>query len=447
MVNFVLLNPDGDCCESSLQLKGKELEKPISNLIKKKIADPKKNGQVNTKPKMMLLIETLIKNKGNSKLEEIAQWKLSDEYRLIGFGYPEKKRKTAKSKSTSNCASNIKLNTHELPPFKNGLTKYYGDILIFKINSREQILDYTPDDYMNNYNDLFFKDDLSDSSDDEITEDILNSDDEIDILDPNQEEIFKDGLSEDGIDLENDELMSDSDNDNNNDSELDSDIENSDNHETQILDGTNLDNDDIVENIFAKKENKGNLSDTDDLEIPDELEEINSVEIVETRKHIIEILNKVVNNIKMANTIEKSIFNSVCAIATERRVLKQWDNPIFKKIYVNKSRSIYTNIKSDSYVKNIKLFNRIKNKKFDLENIGFMTYQELFPELWKRFLDEKFKREKVMYEDKAEAMTDQFKCGRCKSRKCTYYELQTRSADEGMTTFITCINCGNRWKQ
>ena len=75
-----------------------------------------------------------------------------------------------------------------------------------------------------------------------------------------------------------------------------------------------------------------------------------------------------------------------------------------------------------------------------------MTYQELFPEHWKKLLDEKFKREKVMYEEKAEAMTDQFKCGRCKSRKCTYYELQTRSADEGMTTFITCLHCGNRWK-
>ena len=46
-----------------------------------------------------------------------------------------------------------------------------------------------------------------------------------------------------------------------------------------------------------------------------------------------------------------------------------------------------------------------------------------------------------------EAMTDQFKCGRCKSRKCIYYELQTRSADEGMTIFITCLNCGNRWRQ
>ena len=42
--------------------------------------------------------------------------------------------------------------------------------------------------------------------------------------------------------------------------------------------------------------------------------------------------------------------------------------------------------------------------------------------------------------------TDQFKCGKCKQRKCTYYQMQTRSADEPMTTFVTCTNCNNRWK-
>ena len=45
-----------------------------------------------------------------------------------------------------------------------------------------------------------------------------------------------------------------------------------------------------------------------------------------------------------------------------------------------------------------------------------------------------------------QASTDAFKCGKCKQRKCTYYQLQTRSADEPMTTFVTCVECGNRWK-
>ncbi|GKC65537.1 transcription elongation factor TFIIS, partial [Tanacetum coccineum] len=44
------------------------------------------------------------------------------------------------------------------------------------------------------------------------------------------------------------------------------------------------------------------------------------------------------------------------------------------------------------------------------------------------------------------ATTDEFICGRCGKRKCTYYQLQTRSADEPMTTFVTCVNYDNHWK-
>lgn len=42
--------------------------------------------------------------------------------------------------------------------------------------------------------------------------------------------------------------------------------------------------------------------------------------------------------------------------------------------------------------------------------------------------------------------TDMFTCGKCKSKKCTYTQLQTRSSDEPMTTFVYCMNCGHRWK-
>eukprot|EP00300_Choanocystis_sp_HF-7_P015608 c19119_g1_i1.p1 GENE.c19119_g1_i1~~c19119_g1_i1.p1 ORF type:complete len:1045 (+),score=259.85 c19119_g1_i1:232-3135(+) len=42
--------------------------------------------------------------------------------------------------------------------------------------------------------------------------------------------------------------------------------------------------------------------------------------------------------------------------------------------------------------------------------------------------------------------TDEFKCGKCHQRKCTFKQMQTRSADEPMTTFVSCVNCGNNWK-
>jgi len=42
--------------------------------------------------------------------------------------------------------------------------------------------------------------------------------------------------------------------------------------------------------------------------------------------------------------------------------------------------------------------------------------------------------------------SDMFKCGKCRKKNCTYSQMQTRSADEPMTTFVFCRDCGNRWK-
>eukprot|EP00658_Telonema_sp_P-2_P056616 TRINITY_DN45077_c0_g1_i2.p1 TRINITY_DN45077_c0_g1~~TRINITY_DN45077_c0_g1_i2.p1 ORF type:complete len:237 (-),score=82.77 TRINITY_DN45077_c0_g1_i2:227-937(-) len=43
--------------------------------------------------------------------------------------------------------------------------------------------------------------------------------------------------------------------------------------------------------------------------------------------------------------------------------------------------------------------------------------------------------------------TDQFQCGKCKKKRCIYFQKQTRSADEPMTTFIKCQECGHNWKE
>mmetsp|Transcript_11451 Transcript_11451/g.41914 ORF Transcript_11451/g.41914 Transcript_11451/m.41914 type:complete len:299 (+) Transcript_11451:209-1105(+) len=63
--------------------------------------------------------------------------------------------------------------------------------------------------------------------------------------------------------------------------------------------------------------------------------------------------------------------------------------------------------------------------------------------------NEKIRKHKLFHAEAGKPLqgtTDQFKCGKCKQRKCTYFQMQTRSADEPMTTFVTCTVCGNRWK-
>ncbi|KNC77665.1 transcription elongation factor S-II [Sphaeroforma arctica JP610] len=42
--------------------------------------------------------------------------------------------------------------------------------------------------------------------------------------------------------------------------------------------------------------------------------------------------------------------------------------------------------------------------------------------------------------------THQFQCGKCKKNDTSFFQMQTRSADEPMTTFVTCNVCGNKWK-
>uniref|UniRef100_H3D194 Transcription elongation factor n=1 Tax=Tetraodon nigroviridis TaxID=99883 RepID=H3D194_TETNG len=44
------------------------------------------------------------------------------------------------------------------------------------------------------------------------------------------------------------------------------------------------------------------------------------------------------------------------------------------------------------------------------------------------------------------AETDMFICNNCHGKNCTYTQVQIRSADEPMTTFVLCNSCGNRWK-
>jgi transcription elongation factor S-II len=159
------------------------------------------------------------------------------------------------------------------------------------------------------------------------------------------------------------------------------------------------------------------------------------------------LLNKMMENEKISRLIEQSIYNSSIKFSSENNIKPNWDNIIFKSLYLSRIRSIYTNLKPDSYLQNKNFKTKVLKNDIDPRRISSLSRYDIFPEVWEELLLKLSKRDKLKHKLKPEAMTDMFKCRKCNSRSCSYYEFQTRSADEPMTQFITCLDCNNNWKQ
>lgn len=143
---------------------------------------------------------------------------------------------------------------------------------------------------------------------------------------------------------------------------------------------------------------------------------------------------------KHASNLEKGIHNWALKEATNRKIVKKWDNPYFVQLYIDHLRSVYVNLKNET------LINMVESGEIKSHQIAFMTHQEMRPDRWEELIKAKSIKDKAKFEQNIEAATDIFTCRKCKSKKCTYYQLQTRSADEPMTIFVTCLDCGTRWK-
>ena len=161
---------------------------------------------------------------------------------------------------------------------------------------------------------------------------------------------------------------------------------------------------------------------------------------------LIHLLSKYGLDDNTAINIEKGIYNNTIQYCNSKNIVKKWDNNFFRNIYLMRAISIYSNLDPESYIENNRFIERLKNKEFLPYDIANMEPLQVYPEIWKEVYDEKEKRDKVLYEVNKDMATDIFTCGRCHKKECTFYQLQTRSADEPMTTFVTCLNCGKRWK-
>ncbi|XP_058603541.1 transcription elongation factor A protein 3 isoform X7 [Onychostoma macrolepis] len=113
--------------------------------------------------------------------------------------------------------------------------------------------------------------------------------------------------------------------------------------------------------------------------------------------------------------------------------------------YKNRVRSRISNLKDP---KNPNLRKNVLAGAIELSRIAIMTAEEMASDELKQLrnvLTQEAIREHQMAKTGG-TTTDLLQCGKCRKKNCTYNQVQTRSADEPMTTFVLCNECGNRWK-
>ncbi|XP_046445120.1 transcription elongation factor S-II-like isoform X2 [Daphnia pulex] len=127
----------------------------------------------------------------------------------------------------------------------------------------------------------------------------------------------------------------------------------------------------------------------------------------------------------------------------EECIYKECRNTDMK--YKNRVRSRVSNLK-DARNPNLRL--NFLCGQVSPARLSNMTSEEMASDEMKN-IRQKFTKESINDAQLATVQgtqTDLLKCGKCGKRNCTYNQVQTRSADEPMTTFVLCNACGNRWK-
>ena len=348
---------------------------------------------------------SLMKKKESPSLLGRYNWKQKT---LYLFGYLEGKANTE--------------NQHHLPPPLEGMT-FYGDILVLGTALNQPFTKAThfkTSDYETFYTNKLEGDDDEDEDSFEEVEEEAN---ETGVV----EDIEEDDGESDGS-YENESYVSE---------ESEKEVETFEEEEVK------------EEKIIKPAKVKKNTNTATSLVDEPEVNLGDSYLTNEYRKKIYSLIENFFPEITEEERImfEKYIYEKSFEVAEKEDARKVWKNRAYIDVYLSIARRVIGNMKNTSYIGNKNLWNRYKDGELSLEQIVKQNYYELFPENWQVLVDIRAKKERIQIEGDFSRATDRWQCNGCKMRKCTYYELQTRSADEPMTIFIHCLNCGKRWTQ
>ena len=133
-----------------------------------------------------------------------------------------------------------------------------------------------------------------------------------------------------------------------------------------------------------------------------------------------------------SDDIEKAILHRCVQESQKWFVDIDWQNPVFVNLYRSRAIALF----------------QYKHLAVTMTPTEFAETNAVDhnPTRWLAMIQERMDREKATYSRNVAASITMF-CRSCKRKtKCDYYQMQTRSADEPMTTFVTCLECDTRWK-
>ena len=147
--------------------------------------------------------------------------------------------------------------------------------------------------------------------------------------------------------------------------------------------------------------------------------------------------------IDSSSDLEEAILHVVCEQAIKENIEIDWNNRVFWNMYRSRAISFYEYMRRGA---DIDWLTKLKSGEITHRQFAEMNAVDLCPSMWKSSIEKIIESEKKLYAKNENAAIFMW-CSACKKKtKCDYYQMQTRSADEPMTTFVTCLECSRRWK-
>ena len=161
-----------------------------------------------------------------------------------------------------------------------------------------------------------------------------------------------------------------------------------------------------------------------------------------TRKNLLKYLEVSLKD-KEDETEKKKLIDKVVEIEEKLNETLTGETP-----YVNRVIEIIHNIKDE---KNAEFRENIINGVIKPEDLCTMNTIDMLSKKRKKEIEEEKEKKvdevRADWQEKHGQVTEGvYKCRVCGGKKTIQHEQQTRSADEPMTLFITCLNCKNTWK-